>query len=55
MTLSGESISRIREAFWQATGVPISAPEFAARFDLPIGAERDGVTGAAAIMLRYLS
>ena len=55
MTLTGESIARIREAYWEATGAPISAPEFAARFDLPIHAERDGVTGAAAIMLRYLS
>jgi hypothetical protein len=53
--LTAESVKRIREAYSKATGVPVSPEHFAAAFDLPAGAESDGVSGAAALALRYLS
>lgn len=55
MTLSAESVRRIREAYVQAVHGSVSPAQFAAMFDLPPEAERDGVTGAAATALRYLS
>lgn len=55
MTLSGESVTRIREAYGEALGAPIEPEAFAATFDLPADAEAVGVTGAAALALRYLS
>jgi hypothetical protein len=54
-TLSGDRVKRIREAYSEATGAPVGPEEFAAAFDLPAAGERDGVSGAAALALRYLS
>lgn len=55
MTLSGESVTRIREAYGEATGAPVTPADFAAAFDLPADAETAGIAGAAALALRYLS
>ena len=55
MTLSGDALRRIREAFSEATAMPIDEATFAARFGLPANSERDGVNGPGALGLRYLS
>jgi hypothetical protein len=53
--LTAESVKRIREAYGEAIGAPVTPEDFAAAFDLPAAGERDGVTGAAALALRYVS
>lgn len=55
MTLSGESVKRVREAYGEAIGASVTAEAFAAAFVLPPWCEQDGVTGTAALALRYLS
>jgi hypothetical protein len=55
MTLSGDAVRRIREAFSKATATPIDEGAFAARFGLPANSERDGVNGPGALALPYLS
>jgi hypothetical protein len=55
MTLSADSVTRIREAYGEATGTPVTPEDFAAALDLPADCERDGVSGTAALALRYLS
>lgn len=52
MTLSADSVRRIREAYVQAVRGSVSPAQFAATFGLDADAERDGVTGAAALALR---
>lgn len=55
MNLSADSVKRVREAYSEATGAPVSPEAFAAAFNLPPSGEQDGVSGAAALALRYLS
>jgi hypothetical protein len=55
MNLSADSVRRIREAYVQAVRGSVSPAQFAAAFGLSPDCERDGVTDAAAVALRYLS
>lgn len=50
-----ESVTRIREAYAQASGEDLTAQEFATRMGLPAEAEAHGAEGAAETALRYLS
>jgi hypothetical protein len=55
MQVAGGSIRRIREAYSEAIGAPVWPEDFAAALALPADCERDGVSGSAALALRYLS
>ena len=44
--------TRVREAYDEAMGAPVTPEAFAAAFDLPSACERDGVSGTAALALR---
>lgn len=55
MTLSADSVRRIREAYVQAVRGSVSPAQFAAALGLPADAEQTGVAGASAIALRYFS
>jgi hypothetical protein len=55
MTLSGDALRRIREAFREAAATTIDRGEVAARFGIPPDSERDDPSGPGALALRYLS